>query len=112
MPGKPTPPLTAIQADIKNEISTALERLGADRFLLATVGSWGDTLSEEDVLDQLRTWNLGLPPLDEVWASTSKDSDATMRESPKGPGQVPDVHRERRRSASMRSVRRARARRR
>jgi hypothetical protein len=34
-----------------------LETLGADRDLLAVVGSWGDTLDDEEVLDLLKGWN-------------------------------------------------------
>ena len=40
-----------------SEIYTALERLGADRQLLVTVGSWGDTLDDRDVLQLLQRWN-------------------------------------------------------
>jgi hypothetical protein len=34
-----------------------LEALGADRELLAVVGSWGDTLDDEEVLVLLKEWN-------------------------------------------------------
>jgi hypothetical protein len=34
-----------------------LELLGADRELLATVGSWLDTGTDEEVLATLRAWN-------------------------------------------------------
>jgi hypothetical protein len=56
----------------RREAYDALSRAGADRFLLATVGSWGDTISDAEVLDALRTLNAGKPLLDEVYASTSK----------------------------------------
>lgn len=46
-----------IDAEIRAEIYTALQKLGADRELLATVGSWGDTLPDGDVLELLREWN-------------------------------------------------------
>jgi hypothetical protein len=36
-----------------------LKRLGADPYLLAIVGSWQDTMSDEEVLDMLRDWNAG-----------------------------------------------------
>jgi hypothetical protein len=36
-----------------------MERLGADPYLLAIVGSWGDTLDDAAVLDMLRDWNAG-----------------------------------------------------
>jgi hypothetical protein len=41
------------------QVNRVLEFLGADIYLLATVGSWGDTLPDEQVLDDLRTWNDG-----------------------------------------------------
>lgn len=44
-------------ADALNLLSKELERLGANRELLAAVGSWGDTLSPESVLDLLTEWN-------------------------------------------------------
>jgi hypothetical protein len=34
-----------------------LEALGADRELLAVIGSWGDTLDDEEVLVLLKEWN-------------------------------------------------------
>jgi hypothetical protein len=43
--------------EIRSEIYRALEILGADSGLLATVGSWGDTLDDEEVLRFLRGWN-------------------------------------------------------
>ena len=46
-----------LTSKIKHEISYALELLGADRELLATVRSWGDTLPDEEVLRMLRDWN-------------------------------------------------------
>jgi hypothetical protein len=48
-----------LSGQIKNEISVALERLGAQPQLLAVVGSWGDTLDDETVLQLLREWNAG-----------------------------------------------------
>ena len=46
-----------IEMQIRSEIYRALERLGADRKLLATVGSWGDTLTDDEVLTLLKQWN-------------------------------------------------------
>lgn len=51
-------------------IYDALEDLGADTHLLAVVGSWGDTLDDTHVLEQLRRWNRGKPALDRVIATT------------------------------------------
>ena len=54
----------------RGEIYDAMEDLGADRHLLAAVGSWGDTLSDGEVLASLRRWNRDEPPFDYVIAST------------------------------------------
>lgn len=43
--------------EIHAEIMTALRTLGADRELLATVGSWGDTLEDAEILRLLKEWN-------------------------------------------------------
>jgi len=47
------------EQQIRSEIYGALEHLGADRELLkllGTIGSWGDTLDDEEVLRLLREW--------------------------------------------------------
>lgn len=46
-----------IRAELLTEINRAARRLGAKSDLLALIGSWGDTLSDEDVLHGLRRWN-------------------------------------------------------
>ena len=51
------PQMTATQAAIKDEIYRALEKLGAPYKLLACVGSWGDTLTDGEVLESLKTFN-------------------------------------------------------
>lgn len=51
--------MTETQRAIIRELYIVLERLGADRQLLATVGSWGDTLDGPDVLTTLRDINAG-----------------------------------------------------
>ena len=48
-----------IEMEIRAEIYTAFEKLGADKRLLATVGSWGDTLEDGEVLELLKQWNAG-----------------------------------------------------
>jgi hypothetical protein len=63
-----------IRALPRAEIYDALDDLGADRYLLAFVGSWGDTMSDADVLEELKRWNRGEPPLDRVIASTGGKS--------------------------------------
>jgi len=42
---------------VKQELYRTLVLLGADNGLLGTVGSWGDSLSDEDVLANLQGWN-------------------------------------------------------
>jgi hypothetical protein len=44
--------------EIVCEIYRTLVLLGADHTLLGTVGSWGDSLPESDVLANLIGWNL------------------------------------------------------
>jgi hypothetical protein len=46
-----------VEAEIRAELYRALEYLGADRKLLAAVGSWGDTLEDTKVLELLKRWN-------------------------------------------------------
>lgn len=46
-----------VESQIRSEIYRALEYLGADRKLLAAVGSWGDTLDDAEVLMLLKKWN-------------------------------------------------------
>ena len=48
--------LAALDGVGKDELYAAAERLGADRFLLAIIGSWGDTLDDEEVIEDLRQW--------------------------------------------------------
>lgn len=38
-----------------------LEFLGVDLHLLCTVGGWRDTMSDDEVLDDLKRWNAGGP---------------------------------------------------
>ena len=45
------------RSQIKDEIVIALGKLGADQGLLGIVGSWGDTLSDKEVLQLLKQWN-------------------------------------------------------
>jgi hypothetical protein len=46
-----------LKAQIAGEIYTALERLDADEELLSIIGSWRDTLSDEEVLALLWDYN-------------------------------------------------------
>jgi len=43
--------------EIVTELYRTLVLLGAGSDLLGTVGSWGDSLSDADVLCNLRAWN-------------------------------------------------------
>ena len=56
-----------------SRIYEALEDLGADRMLLAVVGSCGYTLSDDQVLEYLKEWNRdgGRLRFDRIIASTS-----------------------------------------
>ena len=45
--------------EIVTELYRTLVLLGAGFDLLGTVGSWGDSLSDKDVLDNLKAWNTG-----------------------------------------------------
>jgi hypothetical protein len=46
-----------IEQQIRAEIYCAFELLGADRELLGTIGSWGDTLDDVEILRLLKEWN-------------------------------------------------------
>jgi hypothetical protein len=46
-----------LKAQIARQIYIALERLDADPELLSIVGSWADTLGDEEVLSMLREYN-------------------------------------------------------
>ena len=46
-----------IEQQIRSEIYVAFELLGADRELLGTIGSWGDTLDDREILRLLKEWN-------------------------------------------------------
>ena len=47
------------EMQIRFEIYLAFEKLGVDSGLLATVSSWGDTISDDEVLQLLKDWNAG-----------------------------------------------------
>ena len=44
-------------AEIVSELCTTIRMLGGKSDILATVGSWGDTLTDDEVLTHLREWN-------------------------------------------------------
>jgi hypothetical protein len=47
----------SLEGQIRSQLYRALWLLGADHQLLATVGSWGDTLNDGEVLKLLTKWN-------------------------------------------------------
>ncbi len=57
------PASPGVTAQIAGEIYIALEDLGAGPELLAIVGSWRDTLPDQDVLRMLKDYNAGRPTL-------------------------------------------------
>ena len=51
--------LALLKGADKDRLYDAAEKLGADRYLLGDIGSWGDTMEDADVLEMLREWNEG-----------------------------------------------------
>lgn len=49
--------LNQTQYAIIRQLVVAVEKLGGDIQILAAIGSWGDTLPEEEVLALLEDWN-------------------------------------------------------
>ena len=46
-----------VNREVVSELYRALVLLGANNDLLGTVGSWGDSLPDPDVLANLKGWN-------------------------------------------------------
>lgn len=55
--------MSNMKAQIASELYMAIKRLGGDDKLLSIVGSYGDTLDDDDVLLLLRDWNGPKPTL-------------------------------------------------
>lgn len=55
----PTQSQRVLEREIISQIGVALEKLGAQSDLLAVVGSWKSTMSDEDTLSDLKAWNEG-----------------------------------------------------
>jgi hypothetical protein len=51
--------VATIEGKTKEEMYDAAEQLNADHYLLASIGLWGDTLEDDQVLANLRKWNAG-----------------------------------------------------
>ena len=49
--------MTNIKLEIVQELYRTLTLLGAESDLLGTVGSWGTSLPDDDVLANLKHWN-------------------------------------------------------
>ena len=49
--------MTAVQRAIVEQLYDALQRLQAPPKLLGVINSWGDTLSDDHVLEMLKAWN-------------------------------------------------------
>jgi hypothetical protein len=50
---------TTVTLTDTSQANRVLQFLGADIYLLCAVGSWGDTATDEQVLDDLKRWNAG-----------------------------------------------------
>lgn len=55
-----------IDRQIADELDRALEKLKVPPYLLGIIGSWGDTLSDSDVLAALKAWNAGAGAIHET----------------------------------------------
>ena len=65
-----------------DDADRALRDLGADIDLISIVDSWQDTLPDEEILELLKNWNVGLPLFQTVYASAPQDDDCSAgRES-------------------------------
>lgn len=56
----------AMKAAIAIELYQAARSLGAKSDLLGIIGSFGDTLDDDEVLRQLRRWNAQRPGREEI----------------------------------------------
>jgi hypothetical protein len=63
----------ALTAQIAVEIYRACQKLGASPELLSIIGSYGDTLSDRDVLTFLREYNAGRAVITEIICSVDEE---------------------------------------
>lgn len=79
-PSQPNP-------EIVSELYRTLVLLGAGSDLLGTVGSWGDSLSDADVLSNLKAWNSAtsqeIKGRIEHYGTSSRQSADTQAEGPR-----------------------------
>lgn len=54
---KPSPRRDDVRVRLASEFYTTLEQLSADPELLSVVGSWRDTLDDEEILEHLKSFN-------------------------------------------------------
>ena len=45
------------ELEIRKEIYRAIQKLGGKSDILAIIGSWGDSLTDEELLHELKMWN-------------------------------------------------------
>ena len=64
--------MTDLRTAIAAQIVKALQRLDADVDLLSVVGSYGDTLDDDEVLDLLKDYNETCTAMERVIASVDK----------------------------------------
>lgn len=58
--------MSDLRAKIGREIYVAIERLGAEVELLAIVGSYGDTLDDDEIHEMLEEYNGGRRIIDKL----------------------------------------------
>ena len=79
----------AIHHSIVREIYTALERLEADPYLLAIIGTWGDGMDDHETLEALKHWNAGTFKVEMIASSgriqESRAANAGKPRKPRGP---------------------------
>lgn len=74
--------LTPIQHEIVGEISRILEEFGATSGLLSVIGSWGDTLPEDEILLMLKQHQVYGEPvsvLSKLEGDVTKDAHESMQ---------------------------------
>ncbi len=49
--------MSHVTLELKDEIYRAIKKLGGQSDILSIIGSLGDTMSDEDVLLELKAWN-------------------------------------------------------
>jgi len=68
-------PFTRTNQQIRSEIYKMLERLNASPNELAIVGSWGDTMSDDEILSMLIDVNRDISPLAVTFCEVDPEDD-------------------------------------